>query len=106
MILLEWLICFIATVAFGVIFNIPLRLLWWGGGAGVAAWIVYSTLPELGMSPVFAAAAAAFLPLLSPIGLLYGKKCRLPCLPYRGLFHWFPEAELTLLCLLLWKKII
>ncbi|SDI12521.1 Uncharacterized membrane protein YjjB, DUF3815 family [Alteribacillus persepolensis] len=57
---LELIFCFIATIAFGIIFNIPLRLVWWGGLIGMTAWFIYSSLPYFGWSSVFAAAAAAF----------------------------------------------
>ncbi|SDI95820.1 threonine/serine exporter family protein [Alteribacillus bidgolensis] len=60
MIWLELLLCFIATVAFGIIFNIPLRLVWWGGFIGVITWFIYSFLPDFGWSKVFSAAVAAF----------------------------------------------
>ncbi|MCM3762570.1 threonine/serine exporter family protein [Alkalihalobacillus oceani] len=55
----ELLFCFIATVAFGVIFNVPKRVLWVGGAIGALAWFLYSTLPTLGITVVFATAVAA-----------------------------------------------
>ncbi|MFB5663771.1 threonine/serine exporter family protein [Alteribacillus sp. HJP-4] len=60
MIILELFLCFVATATFGIIFNIPLRLLWWGGLIGVLAWFIYSTLPIYDFTDVFAAATAAF----------------------------------------------
>ncbi|RKD84147.1 MULTISPECIES: threonine/serine exporter family protein [Sinobaca] len=93
MIVMEWLICFIATVAFGVIFNIPLRLLWWGGAAGVAAWIVYSTLPELGMSPVFAAAAAAFVAAFAAHWLAIWKKVPVTMFTIPGIIPLVPGGR-------------
>ncbi|MDX6154447.1 threonine/serine exporter family protein [Marinococcus sp. PL1-022] len=57
---LELGLCFVATIAFAIIFNIPLRLVWWGGVIGVCTWAIYSLMPVLGLSLVFAAAVAAF----------------------------------------------
>nr|WP_268870969.1 threonine/serine exporter family protein [Halalkalibacter akibai] len=59
--IIELFFCFIATVAFGVIFNVPKRTLWIGGLIGALAWFIYSTLPSYGMSDVFATAVASLI---------------------------------------------
>ncbi|WP_026702324.1 threonine/serine exporter family protein [Salibacterium aidingense] len=71
---LELLFCFMATVAFGVIFNIPFRLVWWGGLIGIMTWFIYSLLPDLGLSQVNAAAVAAFTVAFSSHWLAKFKK--------------------------------
>jgi uncharacterized membrane protein YjjB (DUF3815 family) len=58
---LELIFCFFATVAFGVIFNVPKRILWIGGAIGALAWFIYSILPTYGMSEVFATAVASLI---------------------------------------------
>ncbi|MGY4691868.1 threonine/serine exporter family protein [Salibacterium sp. K-3] len=71
---LELMFCFMSTVAFGIIFNIPLRLVWWGGGIGIMTWFIYSTLPEIGLTQVNAAAVAAFAAALTSHRLAKYKK--------------------------------
>ncbi|KGA96327.1 hypothetical protein AJ85_09980 [Alkalihalobacillus alcalophilus ATCC 27647 = CGMCC 1.3604] len=59
--IVEVIVCYFATVAFGVIFNGPLRIIWIGGVIGAMSWFIYSTLPTLGISFVFATAVAALM---------------------------------------------
>ncbi|MBB6451557.1 uncharacterized membrane protein YjjB (DUF3815 family) [Geomicrobium halophilum] len=56
----EILICFMATVAFAIIFNTPYRLLWRIGCIGILAWMIYSSLPKIDVSLVPATALASF----------------------------------------------
>ncbi|WP_100405949.1 threonine/serine exporter family protein [Bacillus solitudinis] len=58
---IELVFCFMATVAFGVIFNVPKRVVWLGGLVGTIAWFLYSTLPGLGITVVFATAVASIV---------------------------------------------
>ncbi|PSL42270.1 uncharacterized membrane protein YjjB (DUF3815 family) [Salsuginibacillus halophilus] len=73
---LELLLCFIATAAFGIIFNVPLRLVWIGGLIGIIAWFVYAYMPTLQVSPVFSAAIAAFTAAF--FGHLLARRLRVP----------------------------
>src|SRR5690625_1775404 len=58
---LELFLCFTATIAFGIIFNIPARLVAVAGVVGVVAWTIYRLLPlYLGMNVVFSTAVASF----------------------------------------------
>lgn len=52
---------FIASVAFGVIFNTPKESLVKCGFAGMSGWIVYFVLTERGFSAVLATLVASFL---------------------------------------------
>ncbi|SDJ16557.1 threonine/serine exporter family protein [Natribacillus halophilus] len=56
----EILICFMATVAFAIIFNTPYRLLWRIGLIGVLAWTIYSAFQRIDVSFIAATAVAAF----------------------------------------------
>ncbi|WP_332633178.1 threonine/serine exporter family protein [Halalkalibacter flavus] len=74
--IIELLFCFFATVAFGIIFNVPKQVLWIGGAIGALAWYIYSILPALGMSDVFATAVASFI--CATVAHLLAKKFRVP----------------------------
>lgn len=74
--IVELIFCFAATVAFGVIFNVPKRVIWIGGGIGSLAWFIYSTLPTYGMSEIFATAVAALV--CAAISHLLAKRYRVP----------------------------
>ncbi|QQK74293.1 threonine/serine exporter family protein [Salicibibacter cibarius] len=65
----ELLICFMATVAFAIIFNTPSRLLWRIGLIGVLAWTIYSSIQDINVSFIAAAAVAAFSASLMSYGL-------------------------------------
>jgi len=56
----EVIICFIATVGFGIIFNVPGRAVLIGGAIGSLSWFILKTLPQLGASSILATAIAAF----------------------------------------------
>ncbi|MFC0472900.1 threonine/serine exporter family protein [Halalkalibacter kiskunsagensis] len=73
---LELIFCFFATVAFGVIFNVPKSILWLGGVIGVLAWFIYSTLPTWGMSDIFATAVASLV--CATCSHLLARKFRVP----------------------------
>ncbi|GAE27991.1 integral membrane protein [Halalkalibacter wakoensis JCM 9140] len=74
--IIELLFCFFATVAFGVIFNVPKRVLWIGGAIGALAWYIYSVLPTLGMSDVFATAVASLT--CATVAHILAKRFRVP----------------------------
>ncbi|TWI53212.1 threonine/serine exporter family protein [Halalkalibacter nanhaiisediminis] len=73
---IELIFCFMATVAFGVIFNVPKRVVWIGGVIGALAWFIYSTLPEFGVTVVFATAVASLVSATS--SHLLARKYRVP----------------------------
>lgn len=73
---IELIFCFMATVAFGVIFNVPKRVIWIGGAIGASAWFIYSTLPAFHISVIFATAVAAFVS--ATISHLLARKYRVP----------------------------
>ncbi len=50
-----------ATVAFGVIFNVPKRVVWLGGLVGTLAWFLNTTLPVVGVSVIFSTAIASIV---------------------------------------------
>ena len=57
--LIEFIVCYFAVVAFGIIFNGPIRMIWIGGVIGAISWLIYSTLPTFDISFVFATAVAS-----------------------------------------------
>ncbi|MEF2244830.1 MULTISPECIES: threonine/serine exporter family protein [unclassified Paenibacillus] len=60
-IILKLLMSFIATSAFGLIFNVPLRLLPICGTVGMGGWLVFIAGEEwLGLNPIAAVMLAAF----------------------------------------------
>ncbi|BAB03801.1 threonine/serine exporter family protein [Halalkalibacterium halodurans] len=59
MLVIELFFVFIATVAFGILFNVPKQVLWIGGFIGANSWLVFSLLPIYGASPIVATAAAS-----------------------------------------------
>ncbi|TMW69942.1 threonine/serine exporter family protein [Alteribacter natronophilus] len=59
MFFIELIICFIATVGFGVIFSVPKRALLLGGGIGVIAYSILNAGLYFDASPVFSTAAAS-----------------------------------------------
>ncbi|MBU8908446.1 threonine/serine exporter family protein [Desertibacillus haloalkaliphilus] len=74
--LLELLFCFIATVSFGVIFNVPNKAAVLGGGIGVITWVIYRVLPEYDVTIIFATAVAAFVS--ASIAHFLARRYRLP----------------------------
>ncbi|WP_017729489.1 threonine/serine exporter family protein [Halalkalibacterium ligniniphilum] len=74
--IVELVFCFIATVAFGIIFNVPKKAIWLGGIIGAVAWYIYRTLPEYDVSTVFATAVASLVG--ATIAHLLAKRYRVP----------------------------
>nr|WP_221301970.1 threonine/serine exporter family protein [Texcoconibacillus texcoconensis] len=73
---MELLLCFIATVGFGVIFSVPKRALLLAGLIGVLTWFNYHTLPIFGVNTVMATAISSFFAAL--VAHLLARKMRLP----------------------------
>ncbi|MBP3953467.1 threonine/serine exporter family protein [Bacillus suaedae] len=73
---IELILCFLATVAFGVIFNVPKKIVWFGGLIGVSAWFLHSTLPTYGISTIFATAVASLT--AAALSHILAKKIRVP----------------------------
>ncbi|RSL28959.1 threonine/serine exporter [Salibacterium salarium] len=90
---LELIFCFVATVAFGIIFNIPLRLVWWGGLIGVVIWLIYSSLPIYGFSQVYAAAIAAFVAAFTSHWLARYKKVPVTTFTIPGIIPLVPGGK-------------
>lgn len=59
MIIIELIVCFLATVSFGIIFSVPRNTLFLGGLIGMLAWAIYRTLPDLGVTAIFATSIAS-----------------------------------------------
>lgn len=90
---LELIFCFVATVAFGIIFNIPLRLVWWGGLIGMLIWLIYSSLPMYGLSQVYAAAVAAFVAAFTSHWLARFKKVPVTTFTIPGIIPLVPGGR-------------
>jgi uncharacterized membrane protein YjjB (DUF3815 family) len=56
----QLLTSFIATAAFGIIFNVPKKLLLNGGFVGMIGWLIYFLFVEYQFDPVLATFVAAF----------------------------------------------
>jgi uncharacterized membrane protein YjjB (DUF3815 family) len=67
---------FIASAAFGVLFNAPKESLVKCGLSGMSGWIVYFTLTHFGFGPVLGTLAASFL--IAFISQIFAKKYRMP----------------------------
>jgi uncharacterized membrane protein YjjB (DUF3815 family) len=59
--LMELIICYFATISFGILFHVPKRALFIGALMGCISWYIYRTLPEYNVSITFATALAAFV---------------------------------------------
>ena len=73
--IIEIVFCFVATIAFGVIFNVPKNTLWIGGIIGVVGWTVSSVLTTV-ITLVFATAIASFA--LATCAHLLARKYKVP----------------------------
>ncbi|MFC7678739.1 threonine/serine exporter family protein [Paenibacillus sp. GCM10028914] len=67
---------FIASAAFGMIFNAPRKALLQCGFAGMVGWILYIWLIELEVIPVTATVVAAFC--VTMISYFFAKKYKIP----------------------------
>ena len=74
--LLELIITFAATVSFGVLFNVPKRALFIGGGIGMVSWTVLQTAMTFGASQVVATGMASVTAAM--IAHLFAKKIMIP----------------------------
>ncbi|KYG33316.1 threonine/serine exporter family protein [Alkalihalobacillus trypoxylicola] len=74
---IELIVCYFATVAFGVIFNGPTRIIWIGGFIGVSSWFIYSLAPVYtDASFVFATAVASLV--AATLSHVFAKWFRVP----------------------------
>ncbi len=61
MIVEQLITSFIASAAFGIMFNVPKESLFKCGLVGMAGWLTYFILADIGMDSVFATVIASFL---------------------------------------------
>ncbi|WP_096441113.1 threonine/serine exporter family protein [Alteribacter populi] len=76
MFMIELVICFLATIGFGVIFSVPKRALLLGGGIGVIAYSIFSIALFFEASPVFSTALASLVAAV--ISHLLARLVRIP----------------------------
>lgn len=74
--IIELIVCFFATVSFGILFSVPKNTLLFGGVIGMLAWGIFRTLPQFGVSAIFATSVAAVT--AATIAHLLAKKYRVP----------------------------
>ncbi|WP_096203233.1 threonine/serine exporter family protein [Bacillus sp. FJAT-45350] len=74
--LIELIFCYVATVGFGIIFNVPTRAVFIGGVIGSISWFIIRTLPDYGISTIFATAVAALTS--AAIAHFLAKRYRIP----------------------------
>lgn len=74
--ILELIITFAATVAFGILFNVPKRALLVGGGIGVVTWAVLSISMMLGATQVVGTAFASIAAALN--SHFFARRLKLP----------------------------
>lgn len=74
--IIELIVCFFATVSFGIIFSVPRNALLVGGVIGMVAWGIYRLLPEFGLTAIFATSVASLA--VATIAHLLAKKYRIP----------------------------
>lgn len=67
---------FIASTAFGIIFNAPKKMIVYSGLVGMSGWLVYFVIQSYGVSIVQASFAGAFI--VAIIAHLLAKKHRMP----------------------------
>ncbi|MDQ0114280.1 threonine/serine exporter family protein [Paenibacillus harenae] len=71
---------FIASAAFGLIFNVPRTALPQCGAVGMLGWLVYVMATELGMDEIPATLIAAFL--VSVVSQLFSKLYKMPMIVF------------------------
>lgn len=74
--IIELIVCFLATVSFGIIFSVPRNTLFLGGLIGMVAWGISSTLQEYGVTTIFATSMASITAAM--IAHFLAKKFRVP----------------------------
>ncbi|MBU9722011.1 MULTISPECIES: threonine/serine exporter family protein [Bacillaceae] len=74
--IIELIITFIATVAFGVIFSVPKRALLIGGAIGMITWGILQTVQMAGANPVVSTAVASLT--AATFSHLLAKRIRIP----------------------------
>lgn len=57
--IIELIVSFFATVSFGILFSVPRNTLLFGGVIGMLAWGIFRTLPEFGVTAIFATSVAS-----------------------------------------------
>lgn len=74
--IIELIVCFFATVSFGILFSVPRNTLLFGGVIGMLAWGIFRTLPEFGLTAIFATSVASIT--AATIAHFLAKKHRVP----------------------------
>lgn len=74
------LFSFLAAASFGVMFNVPKRLLLHCGTVGVFGWMVYYFLSEHRVDPLPSTVAAAFT--IAVIGYVYARRYKTPVIVF------------------------
>lgn len=76
MIIIELLVCFLATVSFGIIFGVPKKALFLGGGIGMLGWAIFRFLTEYGVTAIFATSIASIT--AATLAHFLARKLRIP----------------------------
>lgn len=71
---------FIASAAFGLIFNVPKNALLQCGAVGMLGWLIYVMATELGMDAIPATLIAAFI--VSVVSQLFSKLYKMPMIVF------------------------
>lgn len=74
--IIELIVCFLATVSFGIIFSVPRSSLLLGGGIGTLAWGIFRMLPEYGVTSIFATSIASITAAM--LAHFLARKFRIP----------------------------
>lgn len=74
--IIELIVCFLATISFAIIFGVPKNSLILGGLIGMLAFFIFRTLPELGMTAIFATSVASIT--AASLSHFFARKLRIP----------------------------
>jgi uncharacterized membrane protein YjjB (DUF3815 family) len=74
--IIELIVCFLATISFGIIFSVPRNSLLLGGLIGMLAFAIFRILPEYGMTAIFATSVASIT--AATLSQFLAKKFRIP----------------------------
>ncbi|RXJ00924.1 threonine/serine exporter [Anaerobacillus alkaliphilus] len=74
--IIELVVCFFATVSFGIIFGVPRNALFLGGGIGVLAWTIFRLLSDYGVTAIFATSIASIT--AATLAHFLARKFRIP----------------------------